>query len=69
MSTCKAVVLAVILALCTGISRGQCPATCQCYGTVRRMQRTTAVDHTPFPTGRYHYLVSTGTMYQLLCVL
>ncbi|KAH3690860.1 hypothetical protein DPMN_190638 [Dreissena polymorpha] len=36
MSTCKAVVLAVILALCTGISRGQCPATCQCDGTVVR---------------------------------
>ncbi|KAH3896758.1 hypothetical protein DPMN_020938 [Dreissena polymorpha] len=34
MSTCKAVVLAVILALCTGISRGQCPATCNCYGNV-----------------------------------
>ncbi|XP_052259490.1 biglycan-like [Dreissena polymorpha] len=36
MSTCKAVVLAVILALCTGISRGQCPATCHCDGTVVR---------------------------------
>ncbi|KAH3690079.1 hypothetical protein DPMN_193041 [Dreissena polymorpha] len=33
MSTCKAFVLAVILALCTGISRGQCPAKCQCHGT------------------------------------
>ncbi|KAH3898365.1 hypothetical protein DPMN_022594 [Dreissena polymorpha] len=36
MSTCKAVVLAVILALCTGISRGQCPVTCHCDGTVVR---------------------------------
>ncbi|XP_052261567.1 leucine-rich repeat and transmembrane domain-containing protein 2-like [Dreissena polymorpha] len=36
MSTCKAVMLAVILALCTGISRCQCPATCHCDGTVVR---------------------------------
>ncbi|KAH3748059.1 hypothetical protein DPMN_182496 [Dreissena polymorpha] len=33
MSTCKTVALAVIIALCTGISRGQCPAKCKCNGT------------------------------------
>ncbi|XP_052237202.1 leucine-rich repeat-containing protein 3-like [Dreissena polymorpha] len=36
MSTCKAFVLAVIIALCTGISWGQCPANCTCTGTAVR---------------------------------
>ncbi|KAH3810064.1 hypothetical protein DPMN_138449 [Dreissena polymorpha] len=33
MSTCKAAVMAVIIALCTGILMGQCPAKCTCSGT------------------------------------
>ncbi|KAH3840784.1 hypothetical protein DPMN_114240 [Dreissena polymorpha] len=32
ISTCLTSVLALILTLCTGISRGQCPEKCNCTG-------------------------------------